>query len=526
MAPISSINVTDNFEQEVARLAKRDLGLAREILAEAIRIPADYVDLPENQGGDSNCGTSNHEGPRFEYLKKKVVEIGAVRNPEDVWFDDYGNLVWTLEDPTDGIPRDEKKVIYWDGHGDTVQALRDQWHEKIGGGIDPFLGLTDSDKVNKDFLKGQLGYLPPEEEWKNLIFGRGSADQLGGVVSQVIASKILLELAPLGALKGVIIRSYVTAAEEDNDGGGPRYIVQHILPGAPDNVIPDVVILTEGTGCSKDGALGIYRGQRGRMQIEVSVTGKSCHGSMPWEGLNPLSYGSAIITEATKAYDEGVGFLKDAFLGNGTRTVSWAKLMTPSDCAVPDRFIFRFDRRLTLGETPEQSVADIEALPAVDTARKAGLKVTVEAPTYSLPTWRNFRLNNPQIYPGWATPDSHAAIKAAVTSYKGVITPHVEDKKTEGKNGGAISKQPRVARWVFSTDGVGFAVPVDNKTIKVSEKKNWITSGNVKHPAMFGIGPGIEHNTHKIGECMDTRELQHAIGFMVRFPSAFAATGK
>ena len=49
--------------------------------------------------------------------------------------------------------------------------------------------------------------------------------------------------------------------------------------------------------CAAGVALGIYRGQRGRMQIEVTVTGRSCHGSMPSEGLNPLEFGAAILDE-------------------------------------------------------------------------------------------------------------------------------------------------------------------------------------------------------------------------------------
>jgi acetylornithine deacetylase/succinyl-diaminopimelate desuccinylase-like protein len=49
-----------------------------------------------------------------------------------------------------------------------------------------------------------------------------------------------------------------------------------------------------------------------------------------------------------------------------------------------------------------------------------------------------------------------------------------------------------------------------------------VVSGAYKHPAMFGIGPGIEQNTHKIGECVDLRELQHSIAFLARFPSVFA----
>ena len=39
------------------------------------------------------------------------------------------------------------------------------------------------------------------------------------------------------------------------------------------------------------------------------------------------------------------------------------------------------------------------------------------------------------------------------------------------------------------------------------------------YPAMFGLGPGIEHNTHKIGECVDTRELAPVMAFYARFPS-------
>lgn len=509
-----------NLDARVAELAAKYRPLAVKLLKEVIRIPADYVDKPVEQGGDPKCGLSNHEKPRLEYLKRQIIEIGAVRKPEDVWFDDFGNLVWVAEDPNDGIPAAQKKVIYWDGHSDTVRALRPAWREKVGG-VDCYDGIVDPSKVNKEFLRRELGYLPPESDWEQLLYGRGSADQLGGVVAEAVATKILIELTGEGALKGAIIRAYATAAEEDNDGGGPMYITRKVLPGAGPELVPDVVILTEGTGCSEKGALGIYRGQRGRMQIEVTVTGRSCHGSMPWEGKNPLEYGGAIIAEATKKYEAREGFLDHAFLGHGTRTASWSHLDTPSDCAVPEKFTFRFDRRLTVGETPERAVADVEGLEAVKVARNAGLKVDVSVPTYNDPTWTGFVLGNPQIYMGWVTPEDHAAVRAAVDTYKGVITPNVQGSHEQA---GAIRKQPRVERWVFSTDGVGFPVPKEDTSIKVPAAKQWVVSGAVKHPAMFGIGPGIEQNTHKIGECVDVRELVHSIAFLARFPSVFVGT--
>ena len=61
--------------------------------------------------------------------------------------------------------------------------------------------------VLREFLRKELGYLPAESEWDRLIFGRGSADQLGGVVAAAIATKILLELEGEGALKGSIVYS-------------------------------------------------------------------------------------------------------------------------------------------------------------------------------------------------------------------------------------------------------------------------------------------------------------------------------
>ena len=205
-----------SLEDRIAALAARDRPLAEKILKEAIRIPADYVDRPVEEGGDPDCGLSNHEGPRMEFLRRVVVEVAAVRAAEDVDFDEYGNLVWMVEDSSDGIPAAQKRVIYWDGHTDTVRALRSQWRETLGG-VDAYDGLRAGEPLDRDALRDGLGYVPPDSEWDNLVFGRGSADQLSGVVAQIVATRILLELAPEGALRGAIVRSYATAAEAVSD---------------------------------------------------------------------------------------------------------------------------------------------------------------------------------------------------------------------------------------------------------------------------------------------------------------------
>jgi acetylornithine deacetylase/succinyl-diaminopimelate desuccinylase-like protein len=233
-----------------------------------------------------------------------------------------------------------------------------------------------------------------------------------------------------------------------------------------------------------------------------------------------LEYGAAIIVEAARRHVAGDGFATHPSVGQGTRTASWADLQTPSDCAVPDRFTFRFDRRLSIGETPEQALSDIDSLDAVADARSAGLTVTVEVPRYREPTWRGFAVDNPQVYPGWITPDDHPVIAAAVDAYRGVVTPFV-DEPPEGATGAMLRREPRVDTWVFSTDGVGFPIPLDHPAIDVGPDKGWVVSGTVTHPPMFGIGAGVEQNTHRIGEFVDTRELRHAIAVLARFPSAF-----
>jgi putative selenium metabolism hydrolase len=476
------------LDEKIVQLAEQYRPLAVEILKEAIRIPADHID------SDPRCGLSGHELPRLEYLKSRIIEIGAVAGAADVELDGFGNLVWVVQDPADGIPAAEKKVVMFDGHTDTVNALRSRWHEAIGGGIDPYYGWIDGTKVDREFLAKELGHLPPEDEWEFLVWGRGAADQLAGVVSQIVATKILLECRDEGSLRGVIVRSYGTVSEEDNDGGSPMYLLREEYPNAGPERIPDAVIITEGTGCARLGPLGLYRGQRGRMQIEVEVTGKSCHGSMPWEGRNPLEYGAAIILEASQSLD----FIEDEFLGRGTRTASWATLQTPSDCAVPERFTFRFDRRLTAGEDPDVALEQVRSLHSVAKAVAEGLVVEVRAPRYTDPTWRGYRLNNEQIYPGWVTPEDHPAIVAAVDTYRRVT-----------------GREPRVARWIFSTDGVGFPT----RTYTPPASKRWIRDGAYTYPPMLGLGPGIEQNTHKIGECMDSREFPPVIAFLARFPS-------
>jgi len=226
-----------------------------------------------------------------------------------------------------------------------------------------------------------------------------------------------------------------------------------------------------------------------------------------------------LLAEAAEHHVRGEGFLDDEFLGRGTRTASFATLETPSDCAVPERFTFRFDRRLTAGETPQQSVSDIDSLSAVAKARADGLQVDVRVPIYDQLTWTGHSPGNPQVYPGWATPEDHPAIQTAEEAYRRVVSPAIDTDSEAG--GGALRREPRVSRWVFSTDGVGVPVATGDEALQVPPAKQWVEAGAFRHPAMFGFGPGHEENTHKIGECVDSREIPLVVALYARFPSLY-----
>ncbi len=117
------------------------------------------------------------------------------------------------------------------------------------------------------------------------------------------------------------------------------------------------------------------------------------------------------------------------------------------------------------------------------------------------------------------TPEDHPAIQAAAEAYRRVVSPGV----SAGGTGGSMRPEPRVSRWIFSTDGVGVPVPIDGD-LDVPASKNWVEAGAFRHPAMFGFGPGHEQNTHKIGECVDSRELAPVIALYARFPSLYRET--
>lgn len=505
----------DNASFDVTEFDKKITMLSKKYEADAIKMLIELISIPEEGTNDDPlCGSSGHEGLRLAYLKNKIIEIGAVLNPNDVYFDEYGNLVWTINDPEDDIPLSQRKTIYLDGHIDTYEVNRSDW-KKVGNGIDCFKGLINADDVDYEKLKNELFFLPEKEKWNDLVFGCGAAHQLQGIVSQVYASKILLETCEYGSLRGANVISIATISSEVNDGGSIMYLMKQDLQR---HQIPDCVILTETSGDLSLGPCCINIGQKGKCKIKIQITKNDDDNN---NNINVLEYGSAIILEAKIKADKSLKNKK--FLGKGTRTVNNCKLEINKNTNIPTKYMFEFERRYVEGEDLNLAIDEIKSLDSFKKAINDGCKIDISVPQYTEKSYKGASADNPQNYMYWITNPNNLVVKSALESYKRCVSPeiNIDDKKTPDN----LRKCPTINKWNFSTDGVGYLIKNDELMFSV-EGKNWIQNKNFLHPPMFGIGSGFQQHIHKIGEYVHKHHMWCPIAVISRFPSLFVANSQ
>ena len=404
---------------------------AQKYEADMTRFLRDIVKYP----GES-CGEKAHIDRIAEEMRKLDFD--------KVEIDPQGNVL--------GYMGTGKTLIGYDAHIDTVGIGNiDNWE------FDPYEGFESETEIG----------------------GRGTSDQCGGIVSAVYGAKIMKDLGLLDDTYRVVVTG--TVQEEDCDGLCWQYIINE------DGVKPEFVVSTEPT----DG--GIYRGQRGRMEIRVDVKGVSCHGSAPERGDNAI-YKMADILQEIRALNENDADEKTSikglvkmldekynpewkearFLGQGTVTVSQIFYTSPSRCAVADSCAVSLDRRMTAGETWESCLDEIRGLPSV---QKYGDDVEVSMYNYDRPSYTGCVYPIECYFPTWVIPQDHKVTKALEAAYKGLYG----DKRL-GNEETAPSRinRPLTDKWTFSTNGVSIM------------GRNGIPC--------IGFGPGAEAQAHAPNE--------------------------
>ncbi|MDO4294797.1 MAG: YgeY family selenium metabolism-linked hydrolase [bacterium] len=406
-------------------------------------------------------GESAGEEGHVKRIEEEMNKLGF----DKVVVDPMGNIL--------GYMGTGETLIGFDGHIDTVGIGNIKNWE-----FDPYEGYESDTEIG----------------------GRGTSDQLGGIVSAVYGAKIMKDLGLLSDKYTVVVTG--TVQEEDCDGLCWQYIINE------DKVRPEFVVSTEPT----DG--GIYRGQRGRMEIRVDVKGISCHGSAPERGDNAI-YKMADILQNIRSLNENdaaegteikglVKMLDKAynpdweeanFLGRGTVTVSEIFFTSPSRCAVADSCSISLDRRMTAGETWQSCLDEIRALPAV---QKYGDDVTVSMYEYARPSYKELVYPIECYFPTWVIPKDHKVTKALEEAYVNLYG--------ESRSGAPVTEEMRKARpltdkWTFSTNGVSIM-------------------GRNNIPCI-GFGPGAEAQAHAPNEKTWKEDLVKCAAVYAALPSIY-----
>ena len=358
-------------------------------------------------------------------LARQMTEAGF----DEVTVDGLGNVI--------GRIGSGPRVLAIDAHMDTVDVgNRANWT------FDPFAG---------DVVDG-------------FVRGRGSVDQEGGAAAFVTAGRILREL---GLGDRVTLLCTGTVMEEDCDGLCWKYLYEE------GGLRPELVISTEPTN------LGVYRGQRGRMEMAVSFKGISAHGSAPERGDNAIYKAARAALEIEKLNERLPG---DPFLGKGSITLSEIRSGSPSLCAVADSARFHVDRRLTRGETKESAVAQLQEL-------MTPLDGTVEVLHYDGTACTGLKYGMESYFPTWVLDEDHAAVRRGVDAHQALF-----------------GAPPRVDKWTFSTNGV--------------------TINGLYGIPVIGYGPGNEVLAHAPDEKVPVDDLVKASAFYALYALMMAAEGE
>ncbi|HHB90884.1 MAG TPA: YgeY family selenium metabolism-linked hydrolase [Anaerolineae bacterium] len=362
-------------------------------------------------------------GPVGERIAQEMRKLGF----DEVRFDVQGNILGRIGDG----PR---KVLY-DSHIDTVGiGDPDAWE------WDPFIGKVED----------------------GILFARGACDEKGSTPGMVYGLAIARDL---GLLDGWTAY-YFGNMEEWCDGIAPNVLVE------VEGIRPDFVVIGEPT------KMQVYRGHKGRVEMQVVAKGRSAHAASNHLGDNAI-YKMLPVIAGIRDLEPQLG--DDPFLGHGKITVTDMHVKTPSINAVPDEATIFIDRRMTFGEDKEEAVAQVAALIPED--QKKDFEVSILR--YKDKSYTGFVFEVEKYFPAWALPENAPIVQAGVeaaSAYLGHPVP--------------------TGKWNFSTNGIYWA-------------------GKAGIPSI-GFGPGDEIYAHTVLDQVPLAEVVDATGFYALFPHILA----
>ncbi|MDQ7844139.1 MAG: YgeY family selenium metabolism-linked hydrolase [Armatimonadota bacterium] len=339
---------------------------------------------------------------------------------EEVRFDAMGNIL--------GRIGSGPRLLLYDSHLDTVGVS-----DRAAWAWDPFQGKVED----------------------GVLYALGAGDEKGSTPPMLYALHALQRLGLLGGWTCY----YFGNMEEWCDGIAAHALVEH------ERLRPEFVVIGEPT------RLQVYRGHRGRVEVSVTFRGKTAHASAPERGDNAVYKAAAFVRHVAELNRTFTG---DPFLGPGTIAVTQIQSRAPSLNAVPDVCALYIDRRITVGETKEEVLAELRGLPG-------GNEAEIVIPLYEQPSYTGFVFPVEKVYPAWALPEDHVLVRAGQEAARL-----------------AYGRPTDLGRWAFSTNGT-----------------YWMGKAGI--PAI-GFGPGDERYAHTTLDQVPLAEVTAASRFYALLP--------
>jgi putative selenium metabolism hydrolase len=274
---------------------------------------------------------SGEEDAVADLVEAEMKELGY----DEIFRDEWGNVTGCV------FGNEPGPTIMYNGHMDVVtEGERSEWE-----GYDPYQAVIDVLS-----MPGRSG----EEESVEVMHGRGASDMKGGLAAQIYAGGVIAEMKRRGArIKGTFLMA-AAVLEENGEMMGTIRLAEKTLPSKGIEV--DAMV------CAEPSGLDLKLGHRGRMEILVTVQGRSCHGSSPWLGINAVEKAAKFITAVERSFASRDD--EDPLLGKPGIALTIIECSPAALCIVPDRCTILYDRRLIPGETTAGALEEIRGIIA------------------------------------------------------------------------------------------------------------------------------------------------------------------
>lgn len=239
-------------------------------------------------------GLSGDEGAVAKRVHQEMEALGL----EDVRFDSCGNVIGVAKGRGDAPP------AMLNSHMDVVaEGDHDEWE------VPPFSGEVRD------------GYL----------HGRGAMDIKGPLALQTYAAASMIGTAP-----GDVIVAHTVF--EERGGLGMKKLLEEKV------VEPAVVVIGEATHGD------VCIGHRGRAEVEVVITGRAGHASVPSAARNVLDLLGPVLAGIT---DLASNQEADPVLGRSTLVATMVDVLPQTRNVIPDSAVVAIDWRILPGDTDE-----------------------------------------------------------------------------------------------------------------------------------------------------------------------------